>query len=239
MRRFTDALILLLVLGFAGAVVHHRRTVAAADTTGDGVKAALTRLYERASYYGALEHSMQATGTPFPLAIEPGWFGQRRPVNTLLGGEHPWLDVAPPGDDAAHPPDPVAVRPGQAGFWYNPARGVFRARVSPHLGDAEALALYNELNGTELTELRRDADPARWPLAYVPGETPAASLAAPFYRPALEAKGAAPGPIEPEPEDLFTYNPDSAWERQFREPVEESAAAPPVDGPRRLTGHPR
>ena len=226
MRRLTDALILLLVLGVAGGVVHHRRSLAAADVTGEGVKAALTRLYERASYYGALEHSMRETGTPFPLAIDPEWFGSRLPVNTLLGGEHPWLDVAPPGDDAAHPPDPVATRPGQAGFWYNPARGVFRARVSPHLGDDEALALYNELNGTGLTELRRDADPARRPLVYLPGETSAASLAAPFYRPALEAKGAAPGPLEPEPEDIFFYNPDSAWERQFREPVEEPAADP-------------
>jgi hypothetical protein len=38
-------------------------------------------------------------------------------------------------------------------FWYNPALGVVRARVPRTLSDAEALELYNEVNGTRLQEL--------------------------------------------------------------------------------------
>ena len=236
MRRLTDALILLLVLGVLAGILHHRRGTAAAVATAGDVKVALTRLYERASYFGALENSMLATGTPFPVAVLPEWFGAKRPVNALLAAEHPWLDVAPPGDDALHPPDPVATRPGQAGFWYNPARGVFRARVAADLSDAEALALYNELNGTDLTALDKVADVARRPLAYIPGETPTASLAAPLYRASVAAGEAPPTPAEPEGDDIFFYNPDSAWERQFREPAETPPAAEPDQRPRRLTG---
>jgi len=42
---------------------------------------------------------------------------------------------------------------GGAMFWYNPARGVIRARVPRTLSDADAVALYNDVNRTKVVEL--------------------------------------------------------------------------------------
>ena len=148
------------------------------------VQDSLARLYERASYYGALENSLETTRTLWPVAVLPEWFGHDLPRNRILPGVNdtdrqgrPWIDVAPPGDDSPHPPDPVAVRKDQAQFWYNPNVGVFRARVPATLGEGDALALYNQLNGVELEVLDRDTNPDRIPLAYTPGRAPSTSLA--------------------------------------------------------------
>jgi hypothetical protein len=43
--------------------------------------------------------------------------------------------------------------PEQAGFWYNPNRGVVRARVAPQFTQRATLDLYNELNNVALKDL--------------------------------------------------------------------------------------
>jgi hypothetical protein len=65
----------------------------------------------------------------------------------------PWLDIAPPGDKSDHPSDPVITRGTQAGFWYNPNRGLFRARVAPQFNEEDTLELYNRLNNSNLRAL--------------------------------------------------------------------------------------
>jgi len=196
MRWVVNILIVLLIAVVGAAVWQTQKAEESATATTADVQRSLTQLYERASYYGALESSTEENSTLWPVAVLPSWFTGAPPTNGLLEGvdpdnvataghSRPWIDVAPPGDKAAHPPDPVAVRPDQAQFWYNPNIGVFRARVAPTLNEVDALALYNELNGVELLELHRDADPSRVPLAYTPGRTPSAtSLASRDYLPA-------------------------------------------------------
>src|SRR5690606_29054642 len=71
--------------------------------------------------------------------------------------------VAPEGDTHDHPPDPVLISKEQAGFWYNPALGVFRARVPQQVTAQETLTLYNRVNGTALLSLPVSDDPARQP----------------------------------------------------------------------------
>ena len=101
----------------------------------------------------------------FPRYISPEWFvADGLPMNATVPGRHPWLDVAPPDDHSDHPPDPVITWEGQAGIWYNPNRGVFRARVMPQWSETATLHLYNLLNDTELTrlsvsEIRGDRQP--------------------------------------------------------------------------------
>lgn len=189
MRRVVDIFVVLAVVAVVVFVVQSRPSADEHAATVADVQNSMERLYERASYYGALENSIESTGTVWPVAVLPEWFGERLPSNALLPGVdaqashrvvqnlRPWIDVAPPGDKSPHPPDPVAVRPEQAQFWYNPNVGVFRARVAAHLGETEAISLYNQLNGVELAELDRDTNPARTPLAYTPGTTPSATLA--------------------------------------------------------------
>ena len=217
MRRVVDILVVLLIAVVGVVVWQTRKAEDSSIATKADVQRSLTQLYERASYYGALENSTETTHTLWPVAVLPEWFAGPLPSNGLLDGVdpnhvlgdgsdrpvRPWIDVAPPGDKSAHPPDPVAVRPDQAQFWYNPNVGVFRARVAPTLNEVDALALYNELNGVQLAALQRDADPNRVPLAYTPGRTPhAASLASREYTPSR----ASPQQTEPATE-AFTFTP--------------------------------
>ncbi|MEM1027810.1 MAG: hypothetical protein AAGJ38_06975 [Planctomycetota bacterium] len=208
MRRLVDIFVVVAVLAVVVFVVQSRPSAEDRAATIADVQHDMERLYERASYYGALENSIDNTNTVWPVAVMPAWFGEDLPTNALLirfdEQPRPWIDVAPPGDRSPHPPDPVAVRPEQAQFWYNPNVGLFRARVAPHLGETEATALYNQLNGVELAVLDRDTDPARIPLAYTPGTTPSSTLASREPATMAEVAPARPAPSQP---TLFLSDP--------------------------------
>ncbi|MEL7087958.1 MAG: hypothetical protein AAGL98_05875 [Planctomycetota bacterium] len=228
MRRVVDILVVLLIAVVGLAVWQTQKAEEYVTATTADVQRSLTQLYERASYYGALESSTEEQSTLWPVAVLPDWFTGAPPTNGLLTGvdpdrvatagrSRPWIDVAPPGDKAAHPPDPVAVRRDQAQFWYNPNIGVFRARVAPTLNEVDALALYNELNGVELAALHRDADPHRVPLTYTPGRTPSAtSLASRDYSPITNTP-----PQTHLAASEFTFTPGSSETR------ETAVAVPP------------
>ena len=160
---------------------------------------ALARMQEQVLYQGALIQAKE-TGRAFPESVSPIWFGADLPMNTIVPGRQPWLDIAPPGDTADQPPDPVITRPGQAGFWYNPNRGLVRARVARRFTEDETLELYNQINNVGLKRLPIDHDISRTPhpcplpetgTQPAPGgspgsPTPAAPGAAPKDRPTLK-----------------------------------------------------
>jgi len=170
MRLVIDTLIALMLVGIlAGLLLQHRQKSNDVAQLKD-VHESLRELQARTILHGALgETDVNELG--FPTQVSPLWFGAQVPVNKLVPRNHPWIDFAPANDYNEHPPDPVITRPNQAGFWYNPARGIFRARVMPQVGDQQTLALYNQINGTTLRSLRRDADPERSPIPYV-GDSP-------------------------------------------------------------------
>ncbi|MEM7627323.1 MAG: hypothetical protein AAF333_17135 [Planctomycetota bacterium] len=269
MRRVVDILVVLLIAVVGVALWTQQKAEETEVATTADVQRSLTQLYERASYYGALENSTETTNTLWPVAVLPSWFNGPLPSNGLLKGvdpdnvtavgsagqARPWIDVAPPGDKSAHPPDPVAVRLDQAQFWYNPNIGVFRARVAATLNEVDALALYNQLNGVELAELLRDADPERVPIAYTPGHTPnATSLASrdttsgqaatPQAHVAAGEFTFVPGPAEPArapvrpttPRQPSLFNPGpAATGYAGLEPTPEPAAPNKPIGRTRLT----
>ena len=221
---------LVLVAAAAGIAFWQARNPSQDNApNAQDVQDALVRLYDRASYYGALENSPETTKTLWPVAVVPAWFTHPIPANPLLSGvdpddpigdesTRPWIDIAPPGDQGVHPPDPVAIRSEQAQFWYNPNTGVFRARVS-HT-ELDVITAYNRLNGVELSELHRDSDPQRVPLAYTPGKTPnAASLASPSRSAGDPAYATA---------DRFTFTPATAPQasKAAGETVTRPAATP-------------
>ena len=181
----------------------------------------LTRLYERTSYHAAIDHAQLDTPTLWPVAVLPDWFGGALPTNRCLSddpasADRPWLDIAPPGDKRAHPPDPVAVRRDQAQFWYNPHVGVFRARVPADLPADEALALYNHLNGVTLAALMLDADPRRAPLAYAPGRPPVSTASAAPH-PAQETPALAETAATPVASDPVAEAPPAGRRTRLRE----------------------
>lgn len=224
MRQLLNIIIGLTIAVVVAGVVCARQSEERSATTAVDVNHSLTRLYERTSYYGALEKTHVNEGTLWPAAVKPEWFGGKLPVNgLLLAGQpdRPWIDVAPPGDESIHPPDPVALRPDQAQFWYNPNIGLFRARVAATLSDSDALALYNQVNGVSLSELERDIDPQRIPLAYTPGTAPGPQLASQGGRTDQITASIAP-PTEDKPRD--TYAALSLFDSDTTPLVEEEPA---------------
>jgi hypothetical protein len=98
--------------------------------------------------------SVEVNGRGWPYTIDPGWFNDDPPLNRLVGGSRPWLEVASAIDsDADHPRVRTTIDPSTPAFWYNPGKGIVRARVGLMLSDESALDLYNRINGSRLREL--------------------------------------------------------------------------------------
>jgi hypothetical protein len=99
------------------------------------------------------------------MEVRLEWFGEQPPVNYVVNGSRPWIDVAPPDDLSDHPPDPIIVSDDQAAFWYNPNTGVFRARIEQQFTDGRSLGSYTTINDASLARLPFDPNPKRQPLA--------------------------------------------------------------------------
>ena len=163
MRRVIDILIVLMLMAVLFGLVWHYRNEQKHVSDFRAVHDAISRLYEQALMQGSLDDHTTRGG--FPLMMQPKWFGQTLPINVLVPSVQPWIDIAPIGDQADHPPDPVIVSDEQAGFWYNPNRGLFRARVMPQFSEEETLDAYNQLNNTALKTLPRDSKVERRPVS--------------------------------------------------------------------------
>lgn len=171
MRLLIDSLIAVMLIGIlAGVLLHHRAAQQHAQRLRL-VHDALAQLHEQAVFHAALadrhgDDEADVVYRPgFPTRIDSAWFPGGIPRSALAGVAHPWIDTAPHGDLSRHPPDPTLERSAQAGFWYNPALGIFRARVPRQITEKATLDLYNHLNGSSLTALPRDDNPARRPIA--------------------------------------------------------------------------
>ncbi|MBM4108640.1 MAG: hypothetical protein FJ255_07480 [Phycisphaerae bacterium] len=119
-----------------------------------------------------------ATRKGYPRTIDPEWFGDDPPRNALLSaglaGERPWLEIAREDQaDLSDPPARIALTSQDAAFWYNPALGIVRARVSSNVSDKRALEIYNRVNGTSLSSIHR--------LVPVVDEAPAVEASAPAH----------------------------------------------------------
>lgn len=105
----------------------------------------------------ATTNGVAVNGRGWPNTIEGRWFDDDPPRNYLLTGDRPWVEIAPAEEaERDHPADPVAFDTGgskAASFWYNPYRGVVRARVAPQINDEQTLAMYNRVNGVFLATL--------------------------------------------------------------------------------------
>jgi hypothetical protein len=92
----------------------------------------------------------------WPAQLQQEWFNGPTgvPTNPLVSPERPWMDMATSEEhDLDHPLLKMTADPRLAGFWYNPALGVVRARVPVMVSDEETLELYNRVNGTRLASI--------------------------------------------------------------------------------------
>jgi hypothetical protein len=153
MRRSTNLLIPLLVVALASWALAYDRGRRQLEQTYELTRFDLANLRAQAAYRGAL-HEVAVTRAGFARQIKKDWFaGESIPHNRLIRQQQRWLDIAVPGDLFEHPPDPIAYRTEQAGFWYNPNLGIVRARVPWQHSNGLALEAYNRVNGTDLEQL--------------------------------------------------------------------------------------
>jgi hypothetical protein len=83
-----------------------------------------------------------------PPSVDPAWFGDAEPRNALAESPAPWIEMALDHEAALmHPTDPTFCGGRGAMFWYNPIRGVVRARVPQQASDATSRELYELVNG--------------------------------------------------------------------------------------------
>ena len=146
----------VMLAGAAAAYFWREAESKSAEAEFQAAQAGLEQMVQQVKYRAALGDG-DVNGRGWPLTIDKGWFNGTPPRNTLLSGRHPWVQIAGPAEyDLDHPPSRVALdetSPEGAGFWYNPGKGIVRARVGPTLSDKRAIELYNRLNGTSVDRL--------------------------------------------------------------------------------------
>ncbi len=156
MRRIVDVVALGLCLVAATLVIIQQTRQGTVENVVVQTELSLARFHSTLKVQ-ATTRGVAVNGRGWPNTIEGHWFGDAPPLNHLLTGDRPWVEIAPAEDaDRDHPADPVAFDTGGVkapSFWYNPYRGVVRARVAPQINDEQTLALYNRVNGVFLATL--------------------------------------------------------------------------------------
>lgn len=238
MRLLIDSMILVLALMILVGAVMYRHTTAHQDLALQSVQEGLDEIHEKLEFQTALWQAKEDSVGPHPPQVMPDWFKYGLPANALVNEteDRPWLDIAPLGDYSDQPPDPLALEPGQAQFWYNPALGIVRARVPRQTTDRQTLDLYNRVNGTTLSRLPSDLDPDRAPLALNPNPVTVGQHASPDARTVreIEVLEIIAGPLldqeaqpEPEPEARPWWDKPKKTAQDkpepAAEPVKESA----------------
>jgi len=157
MRLLVDSLIALMLVAVLGGVLWHRRAAEEQVERVEATQQSLRAIEAQALYHGSLG-KIETTLMGYPFKVEQTWFTQL-PMN-LLAQSGNWLEVA--GEPMQHEPNPehVTADQGRAAFWYNPYRGIVRARVAPQMSTQATIDLYNLVNGTSLR-----IDDAMWAAA--------------------------------------------------------------------------
>jgi type II secretory pathway pseudopilin PulG len=153
MRLILDTLIALMLVAILGLVLTQQRAQADELHHVQLTRYALQQLHTQALYYGSLQE-IPNTALGYPIRIEKTWFDST-PANPLADPASPWIDVASEDQRELANPDHILADEHNAAFWYNPYKGVFRARIAQQPTDRQTLDLYNLVNNTALTTINR------------------------------------------------------------------------------------
>ncbi len=90
----------------------------------------------------------QLNSDGFPSSIDPRWFEGGTPLNRLAPEGAPWVELAARDEaDRIHPKQMSFSGGRHAMFWYNPTKGVVRARVPEQASDLRTKETYSAANG--------------------------------------------------------------------------------------------
>ena len=156
MRLLVDSLMAVMLAALLAGILLKQQADEEARRNVETLRSNVRIIQQQVMLQAALER-VPRNEYGFPATIDPAWFGGNVPRNPLFtSDDHPWLEVAGPHEvDLLHPtartsaPDLDRV----ATFWYNPVRGVVRARVPYDLTDRRTIDTYNYVNGCSLDDL--------------------------------------------------------------------------------------
>lgn len=117
------------------------------QTAIDTTRAAVSTMNSQVAMRSLMPESM-LNEQGFPVAIDPGWFDPSEPRNAFANNGAPWVEIARDAETVRLHPIVPTFRSGRgAMFWYNPARGLIRARVPEQTTDTATRELYAQVNG--------------------------------------------------------------------------------------------
>ena len=116
------------------------------ERTVDSTNTALLRIQSEIRLRSALD-GYQTSKEGFVVQVESAWFEGGPPRNLLLSGSNrSWIDIDRTGNRSIKHPSNPSVSGTGAGWWYNPANGVVRARVPAQATNRATLELYERVN---------------------------------------------------------------------------------------------
>lgn len=150
-----ELVMVVVIMGIVAAV--------AVSRVGDmATRAKIASTREAVRVIQATVDEEQAATGQWPTVLTSVMFaGSRWPRNAFLPGQLVPIEIA--NGAAQHPGNMAASGVSDGAFWYNNTAGIVRARVSPRGSNAETLALYNWVNGTNVKVLTTVADQTTGP----------------------------------------------------------------------------
>jgi len=149
MRLIPQALVAIMLVAILGGIMRFNRLQREDLEHRATARREVARFQQQ-----VLIQSAMTTERSYPQTIEISWFRGDVPRNPVLDPSRPWLEIAGMDEaDRLHPIQPMAATEEIAEFWYNPWRGIVRARVPAGLNDTDALDLYNFINDSSLSNL--------------------------------------------------------------------------------------
>ncbi len=146
----TYGLVLAILASVAGAGWYYYQNFYVRQTNRvAATQQALGKITEEAVYRASTK-DIELSTRGHAATIQMSWFEQL-PVNSLVASHVPWMDVAPESQANLLNPTRIVADSQLAGFWYNPGRGLVRARVPRQLSEQSTVDLYNKVNNTSLS----------------------------------------------------------------------------------------
>ena len=144
-----EMLIVISVLGILAALVYPYVAVGKEEAQASAASSTLESLRKQISLYHAERGA-------FPTGIPNDWFaGGKKPTNPFSGEQVATVEVETSKDAARTEPADKIVTAGTPPIWYNPANGAVRMRVNSQKTAAETVALYNRINGSQISALNQ------------------------------------------------------------------------------------
>lgn len=171
MRTILTAGALVFALAAAGYTAYDRSMKLDRETAITNTERSLAALRSQVRTRAGLGEG-PFTDDGWPVAVKESWFVERPIANELLPALPAFsVEVAGEGERMlVHPPKPFVADHERAAFWYNPYLGIVRARVPYQRTDAETLALYNDVNDSELVTLFPQGPADNTRTAHVPDD---------------------------------------------------------------------